>query len=316
MSFRSKMILNFAVVYFVMGAIYLAIRFSVEGFPSSLMGGIRFLVAGIILLSLSFLKGDGLPDANDWKAGILLGFVMNFCGQAPVFIASKTVPSSVIALISASVPLWMTFFDRLFFARQKLSGMTYGGLLIGFIGVLLLMAPGKQTNFNYLAALPVIFANICWALGSLLPKKVKMSPSVLKNIGTQLTSGSIFFFITSYFMGEFGKFHFTDITLKSVLALSYLIIFGSVIAFSSLNWLVRNVDAGKVSTYGFVNPLIAVLLGSMIGHEQITLKILFSAAIILVGVIIIILAKSRTPKGIIPVPEAEELKEFSHKNNL
>lgn len=308
MSFKGRMILNFGIVYLVMGSIYLAIKFSVEAFPALLMGGYRFLLAGLILVGFAWLKGDGLPKLKDWKTGLIVGFIMNFCGQAPVFLAAKTVPSSVIALICASIPLWMTFFDRVFFARQKLSALTYLGLLVGFVGVVRLMAPEKGIEFNYLSALPVVFSNLCWALGSLLPKRVKMNPSALISVGTQLTTCSLFYFCFSFFMGEFTAFHFSDITVKSSLALAYLVIFGSVIAFSSLNWLVKNCDAGKVSTYGFVNPLIAVLLGTIVVNEVLTLKIIISAAIILLGVIIIIFSKVGTNKKTLLILDAEEMK--------
>jgi len=176
----------------------------------------------------------------------------------------------------------------MFFAKKALPMLTYGGLLIGFVGVANLLSPDSSHHFNYLHALPIIFSCMCWALGSILPKKLNMSKSTYSNLGTQLFSGSIFFWLISYLSGEFTNFHVENITLKSVLALSYLINFGAIIVFPCLNWLLKNCDSAKVATYGFINPIIAVIIGNVFASEPITMKVIVSASIILLGVMIII----------------------------
>ncbi|MFN8577004.1 MAG: EamA family transporter [Candidatus Sericytochromatia bacterium] len=293
MSFTNKLVLSFTGVYLIWGSTYLAVKFSLEGFPSLLMGGIRFSIAGLLLILFAFLKGEGKPTLKDWKNAIIIGFVMNFCGQGLNFIVAREVPSSIIALISATVPLLITFFDSMFFSKQKLSPIIIIGLIIGFSGVISLLSPDKNNSFNYLLTIPILFSSTCWAFGSLLPKKLDMNNSAFMNLGTQLFAGSIFFTIGSYFMGEFNGFKFENVPLKSLFALLYLITFGSIIVFTCYNWLLKNYDAGKVSTYGFVNPVIAVIMGNIFGNEIITPKIIVSALIILLGVVIIIASKSK-----------------------
>lgn len=293
MSFRNKLILSFAGVYLIWGSTYLGVKFSLEGFPPLLMGGVRFTLAGILFMIFALFKGEGKLTLQDWKNGLIIGFVMNFLGQGLTFISAKHIPSSIVALICATVPLWVTFFDRMFFTRAKLSVLSYVGLLIGFIGVTNLLSPDPNANFNYLYALPILFSSSCWALGSLLPKKLNVSKSTFVNLGTQLFSGGIFFLVTSFLMGEISSFHIENVTAKSLMALSYLIIFGSIIVFSCFNWLIKNCDASKVATYGFINPLVAVMLGNLFGGEPITLKVIISASIILLGVMIIIFGKSK-----------------------
>ncbi len=292
MSFTNKLFISFAGIYLIWGSTYLVVKFALGGFPPLLMGAIRFSLAGLLFMLFAWFKGDGLPKLKDWKNGLIIGFIMNFCGQALTFIATMKVPTVIVALICASIPLWVTFFDQIFFSRQKLSLFRYSGLLIGFIGVITLLAPGSHQEFNYLYALPVIFSCICWSFGSILPQKLKMGPSTFINLGTQLFSGSLFFLISSYLFGEFNSFQIEKISLKSMISMFYLIIFGSVIVYSCYNWLINNYDIAKVSTYGFVNPLLAVLIGTLFGNEPISLKIIISASIILLGVIIIIFSKS------------------------
>lgn len=293
MSFKNKLILSFTGVYLIWGSTYLALKFGLEGFPPLLLGGIRYSIAGLIFLLFSFIKNEQKPTLKDWKNGLILGFIMNFCGQALTFISAQHVPSSIVALIAATVPLWVTFFDRLFFSKQKLSILAYVGLVLGFVGVTALITPDTNTKFNYLLILPILFSCMCWALGSILPKKMSLSSATFSNLGIQLFSGSMFFLIASYFMGEFSRFEIAHVTNKSLFALAYLTIFGSVLVFSCFNWLIKNYDAAKVSTYGFVNPLVAIILGTYFGNEPITPKVIVSASIILFGVMIIILSKTK-----------------------
>jgi drug/metabolite transporter (DMT)-like permease len=312
MNFTNKLILSFAGIYLIWGSTYLGVKFAVEGFPPLLMGGIRFMAAGLLFMLFAWFRNEGRPKLKDWKNGLIVGFVMNFCGQALTFMAAAHIPSAIVALICATVPLWVTFFDRVFVSRQKLSLFTYSGLLIGFTGVVSLLKPDTATGFNYLYALPVLFSSMCWALGSILPKKLEMSSSTFSNLGIQLFSGSIFFIITSYFMGEFNTFHIENVSLKSLIALVYLIIFGGIIVFTCYNWLLNNYDAAKVSTYGFVNPLLAVMMGNFFGNEPLTLKVLISASVILLGVIIIVLSKASV-KVKVNVNLNREIKQLSYE---
>ncbi|MFN4149956.1 MAG: EamA family transporter [Candidatus Sericytochromatia bacterium] len=294
MSFTNKLIISFTGVYLIWGSTYLAVKISLEGFPSFLMAAIRFFIAGLLFFLIAYFKGDSRPTLKDWKNGLITGFMMNFCGQGLNFLVAKEVPSSIVALICAIAPLLITFFDSLFFTKQKLSIFVISGLVIGFTGVINLLSPDSSMNFNYLLTLPIIISSIFWALGSLIPKKLDMNSSSFVNLGTQLLSSSFFFIISSLLMGELTNFSFTQVSIKSFLALIYLITFGSIVVFTCYDWLLKNYDASKVSTYGFVNPVIAVIMGNLFGNEPITFKVILSASIILFGVIIIIASKSKT----------------------
>lgn len=294
MNFTNKLILSFAGVYLIWGSTYLAVKFSLDGFPPFMMAGIRFFIAGILFFLIAYFKGDSRPTLQDWKNGLITGFMMNFCGQGLNFLVAKEVPSSIVALICAMAPLLITFFDSIFFSKNKLSIFAISGLLIGFTGVINLLSPDSSMSFNYLLTLPIIISSIFWAFGSLVHKKLNSNSSSFVNLGTQLVSGSAFFMISSFIMREFNNFSILDVSSKSLFSLLYLITFGSIVVFTCHDWLLKNCDASKVSTYGFVNPVIAVAVGSLFGNEPITSKVIISASIILLGVIIIIASKSKT----------------------
>lgn len=293
MSFKSKLLLSFAGIYLIWGTTYLAVKFSLHGFPPMLMGGIRFTTAGLLFLLFSMYRGDGLPNIKDWKNGIITGFIMNLCGQGFNFFVAKDVPSSIVSLLAATSPLLVVFLDRLFFARKKLPLMSYIGMSVGFIGVASLFSPDTNLSFNYIQLIPILISCICWAIGSLVPKKLELSNSAIKNLGTQLFSGGIMFMILSFLLGEYNNFNIYDVGAKPLFALIYLITFGSIVVFGCYNWLIQNYDSSKVATHGFINPVIALGVGSVLGNEPITLKVIISASIIVLGVMIIIFGKTK-----------------------
>lgn len=293
MNFKSKLLLSFAGIYIIWGTTFLSVKFALETLPPMLMGGIRFTIAGLLFLLFVLYKGEGLPTRQEWKNGLILGFMINLCGQGFNFLVAKDVPSAIVSLISATSPLFIIFFDRMFFSKKNIPLMSYIGLTIGFIGVATLLSPDPKAGFTYIQAIPILIASVFWAFGSLMTKTINLGSSVIKNLGVQLLCGGLLFFIPAFFLGEFNSFNLNNVSSKSFFALLYLIIFGSIVVFTCYNWLMKNYDASKVATHGFINPLLAVIAGSILGNEPITLKIIISAVIIILGVMIIIFGKTK-----------------------
>ncbi|HEU5348229.1 MAG TPA: drug/metabolite exporter YedA [Ktedonobacterales bacterium] len=292
---RTQVILAFLSVYIIWGSTYLAIRFAVATMPPFLMAGVRFLIAGAILYLLVRLRGAERPKLVHWRSALIVGGLLLFCGNGGVSWAEVQVPSGLAALLVAVVPLWMALFDWLRPGGVYPGALAIVGLIIGFAGVALLasQAESSGTGPQLAGILALVVATCCWAIGSLYARNAPFPKTQLLGTGMEMLAGGAVLVFVAGITGEWGQVHFAAISVKSLLALAFLIVFGSLIAFSAYVWLLHHVSAVSVSTYAYVNPVVAVFLGWAFADEAITWVTLVSAAIIISAVALITVARAR-----------------------
>lgn len=270
------------IVYTVWGSTYLAIRVTVETLPPLLTGGVRFLFAGgVIFVWLRVRKGKGAGHVSwnevFWCTLIGAGLIMG--GNGLVMLAERDVPSSYAALIIASVPLWVVVLR--YVLREKVNLVTLLSVLVGFIGVGVLVVPGdKPGGATTFGVVLLVLASIFWASASFFAKKVPLPKDPFANTAMQMVGGGIVTIIAGLIHGELNSFSFSDVSDSSVIAFTYLVSFGSLVAFTAYVWLLQNAPISKVATYAYVNPVIAIFLGWALLSEEITGTVLIGAAII------------------------------------
>ena len=316
---RTQILLAFLAVYTIWGSTYLAIRFAVATMPPFLMAGVRFLIAGAILYLWLRLRGAERPKLIHWRSALVIGGLLLLGGNGGVSWAEVHVPSGLAALLVAAVPLWMALFDWIRPGGVRPTGLTLLGLVIGFAGVALLasQAESSGTGPQLIGILALLVATCCWALGSLYARSAPVPSMPLLGTGMEMLAGGAVLVLVAGITGEFGQVHLAAISLKSLLALVFLILFGSLIGYSSYVWLLRHVPAARVSTYAYVNPVVAVFLGWAFASEPITWVTLVSAAVIISSVALITVSRGRrtTPQAALaddPASEAPRVTESSH----
>jgi drug/metabolite transporter (DMT)-like permease len=270
----ARVLLAFAAIYVLWGSTYLAIRFAVETLPPFLMAGTRHLVAGLILYAWTRRRGGGRPTARDWKLATGIGALMLLGGNGMVSWAEQRVPSGLAALIVASVPLWMTVLEA-FQRREAPRRTVIAGLLLGIVSLGVLVAPGRlggNGHVDALGAAALLLAALSWASGSLYSRVAKLSVSTFTAVAMEMIAGGVVLWGSGLLLGEAGRLDLSAISLRSGLALGYLILFGSLAGFSAYMWLLTVTTPARVSTYAYVNPVVAVSLGWALAGEAVTLR--------------------------------------------
>ena len=295
---RTQIILAFTAVYIIWGSTYLAIRFAVATMPPFLMAGMRFLIAGAILYLWMRLRGGERPKLVHWRSALIVGGLLLLGGNGIVSWAEQQVPSGLAALLVAAVPLWMALFDWLRPGGVRPTGLTVVGLVIGFAGVILLATQAESSGAGpqLIGILALLVAAICWAIGSLYARSAPFPGTQLLGTGMEMLGGGALLIVVATATGEWGQVHLEAISLKSALALAFLIIFGSLVAFSAYVWLLHHVSAARASTYAYVNPVVAVFLGWAFAGEAVSWVTIASAAIIISSVALISVARARNEK--------------------
>lgn len=294
-STKSFVILAFAAVYLIWGSTYFAIRVVVESLPPLLAAGIRFLVAGSSLLVWMACRRSPLPNAREWKSALISGALLTLGGNGLVMIAEQSTSSGLTSLIIALTPVWFALLDWLRPGGARPRAKTLAGILIGFTGVVFLLADrqadanGGRTEWGVLL---LIAAGLLWAAGSLYTKHAAPARSVWMQSAAQMLCGGAGLVLVGFLAGEGRPAHWQSATLRSALALLYLIVFGSWIGYSAYVWLLHHSTPSRVSTYAYVNPVIAVFLGWAFLGETVTAGMLAGAAVILLGVVIITLPET------------------------
>lgn len=262
--------LAFAAIYLIWGSTYLAIQVGIETLPPFLMAGARFLLAGVPFYLWLRRRGYPAPTEEHWMSAILLGGLMMFGGNGLVTWSEQFVPSSVAAVLIATVPLWMTLLDRLAYGGAPLGLARVAGLLVGFTGVAILVAPSASEvdDVNPVGAGALILAALLWGIGSLHSRRVPVPDSPLMAAAMQMIGGGAVLVVVGSSGGEWSQLDISQVSLASVLAMLYLVVFGSIVALSAYVFLLRVTAASAVSTYAFVNPVVAVLLGWTIAGER------------------------------------------------
>ena len=302
------LVFAFAAVYIVWGSTYLAIRVGIESFPPLILAGFRHLSAGLLLYPVVRLKTGIRPTAANWRTAVVASVLLLFVGNGGVSWAEQTVPSGVTALLVATVSLWLVIVDWLRPGGMRPAPRVVLGLLMGFVGLLLLVGPGHlggSERVDPRGAGVLMFASLAWACGSLYSKHGGMPSSPMLGVAMQSLAGGVILLIAGLFAGEFHGLHLGAISVRSWLALAYLIVFGSGIGFSAYIYILHKSTAARVATYAFVNPVVALFLGWLIVGETITLRTVIAAAVILTAVILVITAPHRTPAPVrdpIPAP--------------
>jgi drug/metabolite transporter (DMT)-like permease len=289
-------------VYLIWGSTYFAIAYVIESMPPLLAMGIRFLIAGILLaLIISLRQGPSelkIPRA-ELRSSLLMGFLLLGFGIGTVSIAQAYVPSGIVALIIAALPLWIAIFRTI--SGERLAKVSWLGLVIGFAGVALLLKPGSITPVSdiensklFLFMLLVLLGNIGWALGTFLAPRFPLPKNTLVFTAYEMLAGGISLTLAGFVKGE-SISDFLDATTWSWLWFIYLIIFGSIAAYTAYLWLVANAPVSLTATYAYVNPIIAVALGAIFLDELITSAYAIGGLIILVGVVLVV-SVERTKK--------------------
>jgi drug/metabolite transporter (DMT)-like permease len=281
-----------ATVYLVWGSTYLAIRVTDRTMPPLLMSSIRFLIAGVALYAFAS-RGRPRPTLRQWGAAAIVGAALLLVGNGGVAWAETRLESALAALIVAIVPLWVALMDRAFFGR-RLSAPALAGLVVGFAGVALLVRPGG--GGDVLAMLALVGATAAWAGGSLYARGAALPESPLLSASMQMLSASLFLGIAGLARGEASGIHADSFSTKPVLAFTYLVLVGSLVAFSAYAWLLKNVRISIVSTYAFVNPVVAVALGTLFLNEHIGWTTVTAGAAIVVAVVLIVSARPPAQK--------------------
>ncbi len=297
---RLQIAAAFAAIYLIWGSTYLFIRFAVETLPPYTMAGTRFFVSGVILYIFSRLRGATPPLRIHWRSTAIVGALLLFGGNGSVSVAEQLVPSGLAALLVSMVPLWMVLLDWLRRGGVRPSRGVVIGLALGFIGLILLVRPGQsadQNQINLVGVAILIFATISWATGSIYSRHAPMPSSPLLTTGMEMLCGGALLFFASVVTGEWTRINLAAVSARSLFSLGYLILFGSFLAFTAYVYLLKVSTPARVSTYAFVNPVVAVFLGWALGGEPLSLTTVFAAAIIVAGVAVITLYQTK-PVGV------------------
>ena len=288
-----------ATIYLVWGSTYLAIRVTDRTMPPLLMSSVRFLIAGTALYAFAS-RGRARPTLREWRAAAIVGAALLTIGNGGVAWVETRLESGLAALIVAVIPLWFAVMDRAFFGR-RLSTPAIAGLVVGFGGVAQLVHPGGGAHVLPMLALLVTTA--AWAGGSLYARGAALPESPLLSASMQMLAASAFLAVAGVAKGETRAIHADTFSTKPVIAFVYLVLVGSLIAFSAYAWLLKNVRISVVSTYAFVNPVVAVALGTVFLNEKIGWSTIAAGAAIVVAVVLIVSARMPKKQGVVEVPE-------------
>jgi drug/metabolite transporter (DMT)-like permease len=273
------------IVYIVWGSTYLAIRVMVETVPALLGAGVRFTIAGGVMLAVLSFRRRVKPTRAQLLSALLVGILLPGA-NAVVTVAEQEVPSNLAALLIASIPLWVLVMRRV--AGEPVTPAGIGAVLVGFAGVAILLQPGEQTEGASLLALGAcVLAAVLWASGSFASPRLRLPGDPLVASGWQMLLGGLVITASGLAVGEAGDVHLEAFSVRSVVALAYLIVFGSWLAFTAYAWLLQNAPISRVATYAYVNPVVAIVLGYLILDEVVTPVTLIGAAIIVVSVALV-----------------------------
>jgi len=299
---RLMIILAFAAVYLIWGSTYLGIKYAIETLPPFLMAGARFIIAGGLLYgwarwhNLRNTDGEAEIEAlswSHWRTALIVGALLLLCGNGGVTWAETRIASSLAALLIATEPLWIVILNWLRPDGVRPSARVWFSLAIGFFGVWLLIGgqeAGSQTSggIDVFGAGAVVAAALAWAGGSLYSLHAPTPRSPALASGMYMLAGGAMMLLVGVITGEWARLYLASVSMRSMLALLYLIIFGSLIAFTAYSWLLRVVTPARAATYAYVNPVVAVLLGWAIAGEQVTSRMLLASAVIVASVMLII----------------------------
>ena len=299
-------------VYLIWGSTYLAIRYVVETIPPFIGMSMRFISAGVVLYIWRIFKGDSVPTRRQWRDTGIIGLLLLVGGNGIVSWAEQFVPSGIAALLISTMPIWMVIIESLRRGGEKPKVKTVIGLILGFSGVALMIGPGELSNeigkLHPLGLIALPTAALLWSLGSVYSKSADLPSSSLMTTSAEMLIGSAGLFLVGTLRGEWGIFNFAAVTNESWAGLLYLAIVGSLGGFVAYAYLLKNAPISLVSTYAYVNPVIALLLGAWIAQESLDGRTIIAAVIILGAVILITTGKGRSkPTQPKPTSDSDEV---------
>jgi drug/metabolite transporter (DMT)-like permease len=285
---RVAVILAFSAIYLIWGSTYLAIRYAVETIPPLYTAGFRHLFGGTILLAICFAKGLR-PTWLQIRASIIIGFFFFLIGHGSLHWAETRLPSGLAALLIASEPIWVFVFSEVAARRFRVNLPLVGGVVLGLTGVALLLGRGiwSQGPSMFLGALACLGGAVSWSIGIVYSRRSHLSGNPLLLSALSLLAGSAQLLLAGTILGEGKGFHLSQVSLRSWESLAYLVVFGSVVAFSCYNWLMEHFSPTLVSTHTYINPVIAVLLGWLLAGERMTANVAISAALVIGAVLLV-----------------------------
>jgi drug/metabolite transporter (DMT)-like permease len=293
-----KTLLAFAIIYFVWGSTYLAVRVGVREVPPLILAAMRFSAAGLILFGWVLARGERAPSLREWRSASLLGLVIFVFDYGLLFWAEQRVPSGIAAVMLATIPVFMALSEIIFLRTQRLTVRLALALLIGLGGVGVLMSRALNLGdapIDKWGAVALIFASISWSIASVLARKLPLPSSKMMSSGAQMLTGGILLTVAAGAFGEFRNFHPGAVSREVWLALLYLIVAGSIIGFTAYVWLIHHESPTKVGTYAYVNPIVAVLVGYFLGGEALSARTILGSVFILISVVVITTTPAKKP---------------------
>jgi len=302
---RARILFAFLAVYLVWGSTYLAIRLALETMPAFFLAGTRFVIAGLLLFAWLGWRATRGGDpvrmtAAHWRSAFIVGSLLFVCGNGAVVWAQRTVPSGLAALMIGGAPLWFALLGWLVFRERRPSFGAFAGILIGLSGIALLFLPGAlgaNVAVDRFGAATIVVGSMGWVTGSLLMRRLELPKAPFVATAMEMTAGGLGLLVLSAATGEWSRVDPESWTTRSLLAWTYLVLFGSVLATTAYVWLLGVVSSVRVATYAYVNPVVAVLLGCLVLREPFTARVALATAIIIGGVAMVLVSQSRATAG-------------------
>ena len=295
----------FLAVYLIWGSTYLAIRFAIETLPPFWMAGVRYMIAGGVVFAWGRLHTGEGPSKRHWREAFVLGALFFLGGNGAVVWAERHVASGIASLLVATMPLWVVLLDWIRPGGRTPGAVVAGGVALGFAGVLVLVPPiGGSSVTDPLGAIVLVAGALAWAVGSLYARQAELPRSLLLASGMEMIAGGVLLGLAGTCFGELREVSASAVSQRSLLALTYLVIVGSIVAFNAFRYLLDRVAPARVSTYAYVNPVVAMILGWLAADEPFTPRTLFGAMTIVSSVAMVI-AGGAPERGEVPAPVAE-----------
>jgi drug/metabolite transporter (DMT)-like permease len=291
-----KTLLAFAIIYFVWGSTFLAIRVGVHEVPPLLLAAMRFLVAGLVLYGWMIARGERSPSGRQWGSVCLLALLIFVVDYGLLFWAEQRVPSGIAAVMMTTIPVFIALSEILFLRTQRLTVRLALALLIGMGGVAVLMSHSLNLGgapIDRAGAVAIIIGAMSWSIASVLTRKLALPPSKVMNSGAQMLAGGVMLTLAAAALGEFRHFDPSTVSRGAWFSLLYLIVAGSIIGFTAYVWLIHHESPTKVGTYAYVNPVVAVVLGYFLGGESLGLRTILGTLCVLISVVVITTTRAK-----------------------
>jgi drug/metabolite transporter (DMT)-like permease len=293
---KIRLIVAFAALYLIWGSTFLGIRFAIETIPPFLMAGARFLIAGLIMYAIAWSQGITKSSWTNWRTSLIIGACLLLAGNGGVTISEQYIDSGLAALIVAIVPIYIVVLGWMAGIAPKPTPIVWLGLIGGFVGVGVLLGPALRFSSNggrhaAIGMSILLVSSFIWSAGSLYSRTSKHVASPFLTAAQQMLCGGLLLLLAGFATGETRRFHPNSMSILSLASFAYLVVIGAVIGYTAYIWLLRHCDPAKVATYAYVNPIVAVLLGATFAGENLTMRTLVAAALIIGSVALVITAQ-------------------------